>query len=246
MAQRKNNGFKDSESEVKSSLASINSSETTTAKSNAVNFNTPSSIRTNGNDVKNDNITQVNIDTMTSNKLSESEILPLSILNTEGDISSFAGNVPPSIPTLGKRFNLGRRNEISLGLGVSMVQIGIPQHRIVTLSYFRRITSLMAFGATVGYSSDSKKAYVSSFETQLNFTLIRRQYFSWNLTTGYGFRNWRLFENVNLRDGNGKGITLGTEGRFYFSKKYFTGLRVDFKETNYSNFGVQVQIGRLF
>jgi hypothetical protein len=190
--------------------------------------------------------TNENTDKSTVEAIVASEMSPLSILSVENGVSSFAGNLPPALPTLKKQFKPTMRNEIGVGLGISLIQIGVPQHSIVSLGYFRRFTPLMALGATFGYSNDGKKGYTAALEAQLNFTLMRRPNFGLYLTTGYGFRNWDLPESRGSTKGGGKGVTIGMEGRYFFSKHYFTGLRVDMKETNYSNFGVQVQIGKLF
>jgi hypothetical protein len=201
------------------------------------------------NDSKNDTTTALtnnNIVETTTEAATMREMPPLSILSVENGVSSFVGNLPPALPTLKKPLNPSMRNEIGVGLGISMIQVGVPQHRNISLGYFRRFTPLMALGATLGYSNDGKNGYTTALEAQLNFTLMRRPQFGLYLTTGYGFRNWRLPESRSMSNGSSKGVTIGMEGRYFFSKHYFTGLRVDMKETFYSNFGMQVQVGKLF
>jgi hypothetical protein len=210
-------------------------------------------------DVLNKNIENLaNVKAFVPNKISEmsdeisvtsankGNFTPLSINPLFDAVLSDSSVFLPIIPSI-KRNSLTKypKNEAMFGNGISSITDIKLKYWATSAIYLRRFTPLMAAGINTTYAFKEKGKYAFNVDVQLNFTLLQKQKFGVHLTTGYGYRSWNL-DDINYRNGQSKGVTVGLDARYSPIKNYLISCRVEGKEVGGSTFNYFILFGKLF
>jgi hypothetical protein len=189
-----------------------------------------------------------------STALSNPKVEPLSRLK-HTTISSlnanFWANVSPAIPYISPSKRLKNRHQVTIGAGTGFFITQFHGSKSAFGAYTYRLSPMSAIGTSMSYTKTPDGGHATNIEGQINIYLAERRHFAWVLTTGYGYRNWRLLNGDTVATDDydvqkAKGLTLGTEFHYKFSNSSFIGLRLD-SRINYSqNTGLFLQYGMNF
>jgi hypothetical protein len=169
----------------------------------------------------------------------ENAILPLDLseLNTVYSITSDVNNpqnlwaknvIPVNELVKGPRFQL----DIGIGSATYFAPRNINHFR---MAFQYRLTPLFGLGVSSNYSmklndqSEKGSFFASDLEGLLYF--INKRKVDFVVSAGYGFRQWQIPSYITeLKNGKGKGFTLGLVTQYRFNEKWVVGLRLDIKE----------------
>ncbi len=155
-------------------------------------------------------------------------------------------------PTIGYFKNrLINRQQVTIGGGTGFLWTQFHGSMGVFGAYSYRISPMLGLGGSVHYTKTRDGGYANNIEGQVDIYLAENKRFEWILTTGYGFRHWRVLKETTPSNGiyfsdNAKGLTLGTELHYKLRDTRFIGLRVDTKVNYSQNTGVFLQYGVRF